>query len=518
MRTAAIAMTLSVAGLAISAEVERAASVPALGADSSDRPVEYTELVHHCEPLDATGLLTGSLVPIEIRINPTEDLSPVVGVEQIRPLPGQVGGQFPAGGAGRMPFNPNRIDVVFVGDGYLSSELGTYATQVDGFADDMFRYEPYTSYRPLFQIHRVDVVSNESGVDNDPTLGVDRDTALDMRYWCNDIERLLCVSVSKAQAFANTAPDVDLVIALANSSKYGGAGYSSSDLGTLTAGNPLAADIVIHEAGHALGNLADEYDYGGPSTYVGGEPGESNVSTFDATEMLQREQKWHRWLGEDFGPFDGPIGTYEGARYSQFEIYRPSDNGMMRSLNRPFNLQNAEATIIEFYQLVDVIDTHTPNDQPVAGCETLVVEHVEPLTGSVQVDWFANSVQVASNTDAIDLCGVGLAPGPYRIEAIVTDNTDWVRDEIARRDHMQQTIAWTVLVPQACLADLSSPADPGVPDGVLTGADFFEFLSRFQAGDLSVDFSSPTAPGVADGVLTGADFFEFLDLFSQGCN
>ena len=66
-------------------------------------------------------------------------------------------------------------------------------------------------------------------------------------------------------------------------------------------------------------------------------------------------------------------------------------------------------------------------------------------------------------------------------------------------------------------ADLSSPNNPGEPDGVLTGADFFEFLSRFQAGDLSVDFSSASNPGVPDGVLTGADFFEFLNLFTIGC-
>lgn len=75
-----------------------------------------------------------------------------------------------------------------------------------------------------------------------------------------------------------------------------------------------------------------------------------------------------------------------------------------------------------------------------------------------------------------------------------------------------------VTVPAGCNpADLSSPSEPGKPDGVLTGADFFEFLSLFEAGALSVDFSSPSDPGVPDGALTGADFFAFLDLFSQGC-
>ncbi len=68
-----------------------------------------------------------------------------------------------------------------------------------------------------------------------------------------------------------------------------------------------------------------------------------------------------------------------------------------------------------------------------------------------------------------------------------------------------------------CPVDLSSPTDPGVPDGALTGADFFQFLDLFSAGDLAVDFSSPLDPGVPDGALTGADFFEFLNLFSAGC-
>ena len=69
----------------------------------------------------------------------------------------------------------------------------------------------------------------------------------------------------------------------------------------------------------------------------------------------------------------------------------------------------------------------------------------------------------------------------------------------------------------SCPADLSSPANPGSPDGLLTGADFFEFLNRFAAGDLSIDFSSAVTPGSPDGLLTGADFLFYLDLFQAGC-
>lgn len=79
------------------------------------------------------------------------------------------------------------------------------------------------------------------------------------------------------------------------------------------------------------------------------------------------------------------------------------------------------------------------------------------------------------------------------------------------------TVRLCELRDDCCPADLSSPGAPGVPDGALTGADFFQFLDLFTAGDLRADFSSPSAPGTPDGALTGADFFEFLGLFSGGC-
>ena len=153
----------------------------------------------------------------------------------------------------------NRIDLVFVGDGYLESELPAYGPRCLAALDELFAEEPFSSYRPFFNAHRVDVVSAESGVDNDPVEGIDRDTALGMTFFCNGIERLLCVSVSAATDAANAAPDVDQIFAVANSTKYGGAGYSSADIGTFSSDNTGSLQVAIHELGHSLGNLADEY-------------------------------------------------------------------------------------------------------------------------------------------------------------------------------------------------------------------------------------------------------------------
>jgi IgA Peptidase M64 len=75
---------------------------------------------------------------------------------------------------GPAPDPANRADIVYVGDGYTASELGDYAQQVDAIQPTFFAKEPFHAYQGYFTVHRVDVVSNESGVDNDPVQGVSR--------------------------------------------------------------------------------------------------------------------------------------------------------------------------------------------------------------------------------------------------------------------------------------------------------------------------------------------------------
>ena len=77
----------------------------------------------------------------------------------------------------------NRIDIVFVGDGFQTAQLASYASLVDQRWATIRTREPWVSYQRYFNAHRVDVSSIDSGVDNDPTLGVVRTTALDMGFW-----------------------------------------------------------------------------------------------------------------------------------------------------------------------------------------------------------------------------------------------------------------------------------------------------------------------------------------------
>jgi hypothetical protein len=238
-----------------------------------------------------------------------------------------------------------KFDLVFVGDGYTSGQLGTYAQHVQGKFNEIMAIEPFKSHRTQFNAWRVDVISAQSGVDNDPTQGVLRSTALDMYFWCNAIERLLCVNTTKAQQQAAAAPDVDQILALANSTKYGGAGGT---VATASGGHASSGQIAIHELGHSIGRLADEYDYADGSCYPNGEPVELNVSRLTAAQMQATGTKWARYLGQST-PDGGVIGTYEGARYYSRCIYRPSSNSIMRTLGRQFNSPSRDEMIRQFY-------------------------------------------------------------------------------------------------------------------------------------------------------------------------
>ncbi len=136
--------------------------------------------------------------------------------------------------------------------------------------------------------------------------------------------------------FAALAPrPSDQVIALGNTTKYGGAGGT---VATAAGSNAQAGQIVVHELGHSIGGLADEYDY--PETnYVGPEPDELNV-TADPTGRA----KWERYLGQP-SPDGAVIAPVEGAKYKKYGLYRPTPNSIMRTLGKQFNSIGRDAMV-----------------------------------------------------------------------------------------------------------------------------------------------------------------------------
>jgi hypothetical protein len=368
----------------------------------------------------------------------------------------------------------NRIDFVIVGDGYTVGELDLYAVHADNAVAGFFAEEPFATYGNYFLVHRIDVISNESGVDNDPVPGIERDTALDMGFWCGGMERLLCVNIEAAYSYAEIAPDVDALLAIANSTMYGGAGYPAWNLATASGGNGAAIELTLHEMGHGLGNLADEYDYGDGAEYDGPEPVERNVSILDYEAMLESGTKWAPWLGTAWPDFDGRVDAFEGAYYHEYGVYRPTWSSKMRGLGRPFNIPSVEGLIIEFYKIVDPIDAATPTDVPLNGTETVFVDPLDPLDHSLDTQWLLDGEPIPGATaETLDLCLLELAGGEHVLSVVVTDNTGWVRDEAARAEWLTQTRAWTLEV-----SPLAGDLDGNC---VVDFADLTELLASYGA-------------------------------------
>lgn len=322
----------------------------------------------------------------------------------------------------------SRFDLVFVGDGYTSGQLGTYGEHVRSKLAELMAVEPFKTYRGQFNVWQVNVISPESGVDNDPSYGIRRNTALDMYFWCGNIERLLCVNETKARQYASSAGDVDQVIALANTTKYGGAG---GNVATSSGGNALAGQIVVHELGHSIGGLADEYTYGGGDCYPYREPREINSSRYTAEQMRQYQTKWYRWLGQT-SPDGGVVDTYTGSSYYTRCVYRPTENSLMRSLGRAFNLPGREAMIAAFYKETGVVEA--------AASDESESPWVLPV-GGASVTWTVDGVPAGSGNS---FAGSGLAPGPHEVVATVTDATSAVLDPELRKRYMTRRISWTI--------------------------------------------------------------------------
>ncbi|MFJ1754463.1 M64 family metallopeptidase [Kitasatospora sp. NPDC088134] len=329
-----------------------------------------------------------------------------------------------------------KLDLVVVGDGYTAAEQGRFLTDAAAKWQEISAVEPYASYRGLFNVWAVQAVSAESGVSGDPDRATVRRTALGSYFWCGDVERLLCVDTDAVDRYAARAPQADLVLVVANSTKYGGAGYNDlvsplgySGIATVSGGNDRSGQIAVHETGHSLGHLADEYWYDGQGPYPGAEPAEANLSRLTADRMRRARTKWYRWLGQA-SPDGGTVGAYLGGGYYPTGLYRPTDNSIMRSLGREFSLPGREAMIAGFYRYASTLTSTTPATGTLTPADR--VEIALPVAGT-RVRWYLDGRELTALRDRtrLDLAALHLT-GPkrlhHRLTATATDPTPAVID------------------------------------------------------------------------------------------
>lgn len=365
----------------------------------------------------------------------------------------------------------NRIDVLFLGDGYVAAELPTFAADVERFIAGATSQKPFNEYQQYFNIRRIDIASAESGAthpDYPP-----KNTAFGAYFGCGTSSfRGICADMSKVEAVLSTVPleQRDAVVLVVNDSIRAGSGGSIA----IVTNTPELTELVLHEFGHSFGALADEY-VESSSCFGTFEPIEPNATM----ETRRGEIKWRAWIDPttpiptgDLPPSGNPDaipGLYLGARYCATGLYRPTADSKMRTLGIPYWQINTEQLIKRFYTFVDPIDSHTPPNEDYVDSrlsQTFTVTTLVPSTHTLEVEWRLDGApqlpQSAPPQLQFSLHAHTVTTGLHTLEAIVSDKTPWVRSD--PNALLTGNTIWTLS--DKLMPHITWPAPESIPYGI----------------------------------------------------
>jgi hypothetical protein len=313
-----------------------------------------------------------------------------------------------------------RVDIVFVSEGYLASERSKFLSDASTFLDYMLGAEnaslnqPFSTYQNYFNGSGLFVASNESGVDT-ATLAVDTyfgaaERSSDGRLVYGDSAK---VRSTVNSAFATNAHEITVV--LVNSTKYGGSGGS---IVWATTGNKSSAEILLHEIGHGFASLEDEYvDLSLLSTYP--------ISSLDSVHLTSSlaQIPWTSWLG--YTDALGTVGTFEGGYYRSTGVWRATLDSKMYHLGVAFNAPEKEAFALAYYK---AIGDYLSFNSAIPG----LVCAVQPDSNLLSFNWGVNGVAVPGVSQAyLDLYAAGMQGSGYSVKLTTMDSTGFIRNGLS---------------------------------------------------------------------------------------
>ncbi|MFK7891022.1 MAG: M64 family metallopeptidase [Granulosicoccus sp.] len=323
------------------------------------------------------------------------------------------------------------LHVVVLGDGYTSDQQLRFEEHVDEIIDQLARDSGISAHLGALNIHRIATVSNDSGAD-DRFGDDDRDTAFNSGYNCRSIQRLICADTAELLTVAFTEfPAVQQIILLVNDIRYGGSGNSGSRVATTSAFYP---EIAIHEMGHSLADLADEYVDNNISQAQDApsfEQGQfANVSLTDNPALVP----WAHWLPAESAleqpQTDQKVGVFEGGFYRATGVFRPTENSRMREFDQPFGPVNSEQWVLRLYTETSGIRRIEPQSSvlriDVGQSRRFSVEPIFGLENQT-VEWALNGQRVNPGDDSTNLELSFVRPGSYELVMTVTDITGVIK-------------------------------------------------------------------------------------------
>jgi amino acid transporter len=294
-----------------------------------------------------------------------------------------------------------KLDFLILGDGYTARERAKFERDAKRLVTTLFNTSPFKERQNDINVWGLVPASAQSGVSR-PSQHVYRRSPIGATYDAFDSERYVLTFDNKAfRDVAANAP-YEVVEILTNSATYGGGGIYGL-YSTVAADSVWAPYIFVHEFGHHIAGLADEY-YTSDVAYLPAaervEPWEPNATAmldpaalkwkdlvtpgvalptpwpkeaFEAytkevqakrrairaanrpesdMDALFREEEQHDTTLLNEGPYAGKVGAFEGANYEARGYFRPqADCIMFTRDNVPFCAvcRRAIAQIIDLY-------------------------------------------------------------------------------------------------------------------------------------------------------------------------
>jgi IgA Peptidase M64 len=399
----------------------------------------------------------------------------------------------------------NRLNVVFMSEGYTSSQLPAFLKDATNAINGLLSHQPYTEYSRYVNAFAISVPSPQSGSDH-PASGISKNTYFNSSY--DPIADTLITippdaedanyadGQGKVDALLQTfMPLCNLPVLLVNEPFYPGGSDGFDRTALASVAFPMS-DILTHETGHVLANLGDEYD----TPY----PGFPDTEEPNTTRQTNRDLvKWKAWIA-DATPVPTPptsqyanvVGLFQGAHYHSTGWYRPQLNCLMRSYGGPFCAVCREALVLAIYARVRPIDSFSPALTNLSAGATQTVAFslnlLQPLTHSLSIQWLTNAAPVPGATNqSFSIPTALLNPGTNLVSATVRDTTDFVRNDPTGL--LTQSVTWTLSSNEPAASKIDSPL-------LLEGGQFVFRIS----GPASTRFTVQTSEDLTNWVLLQA--------------
>ena len=342
-----------------------------------------------------------------------------------------------------------RVDLLYLGDGYTVDELETWRADVDRLSADLLQRPPYDGYQGLMSVWRVDAASAESGVSHyDQGQSLARDTAYGCYYGCSGTDRLVCCDDDAVTAAIDSAlPGADAVIVVVNDDTYGGMGnptYCTTYNGT------YSEEVHAHELGHMQFGLWDEYSYG--YAYGGAGSGPNCSSEGDGST-------WAQWLDVD------GVSAFLPCSYTDW--YSPTNNQcLMYTLYKEYCVVCKEQGVLSFYgALAELVVDTSPEDAAeleVGQEQVFSATVLGPDDGSMQLSWTLDGADAGSDASLTVACDELVS---HEVTLSVSDPTELVR--LDPHGSLIDTHTWTLTcveeeVPIDTSVEESTPPDSPV--------------------------------------------------------